>query len=98
LALPIPGPVLGLVLLAALLAIRRVNPGELDSTALGRTAAGLLGVLGILFVPAGVGVIQQFGLLREHGLALGLALIGSTILTMLVTVATFLAVARWVGK
>ena len=74
LALPIPGPVLGLVLLAAGLGLASrhgwVTPAEIESTALGRTASGLLAVLGILFVPAGVGIIQQFGLLGQYGLAL----------------------------
>ena len=100
--LPVPGPVIGLVLLAGLLglgaATGRVSAATIEATPLGRTAGGLLGVLGILFVPAGTGVIQQFGLLGQYGLALGLALLGSTVLAMLVTVYTFLLVGRWVAR
>ncbi len=99
LALPIPGPVLGLVLLAAGLGLASrhgwVTPAEIESTALGRTASGLLAVLGILFVPAGVGIIQQFGLLGQYGLALLLALVISTAVTLVVTVYVFLGVSRW---
>ena len=99
LALPIPGPVLGLVLLAAGLGLASrhgwVTPAEIESTALGRTASGLLAVLGILFVPAGVGIIQQFGLLGQFGLALLLALVISTAVTLVVTVYVFLGVSRW---
>ena len=99
LALPIPGPVLGLVLLAAGLGLASrhgwVTPAEIESTALGRTASGLLAVLWILFVPAGVGIIQQFGLLGQYGLALLLALVISTAVTLVVTVYVFLGVSRW---
>ena len=94
-----PGPVLGLVLLAAGLglAARRgwVSSERIEETALGRTAGGLLAVLGILFVPAGVGIIQQFGLLGQYGLALLVALVVSTAVTLVVTVYVFLGVSRW---
>ena len=90
---------LGLVLLAAGLGLASrhgwVTPAEIESTALGRTASGLLAVLGILFVPAGVGIIQQFGLLGQYGLALLLALVISTAVTLVVTVYVFLGVSRW---
>lgn len=56
------------------------------------------GIPYILFVPAGVGVIQQFGLLGRYGLALAAALVGSTVLAMVVTVLTFVAVARWTRR
>lgn len=96
--IPVPGPVLGLVILALALALGPVPAERIEGTALGRTAGGLLGVLGILFVPAGVGVIQQLKLLGQYGVALGVALVVSTVLTMVVTVFTFLAVARWTRR
>ena len=58
----------------------------------GRAAAGLLGSLSLLFVPAGVGVVQYLGLLGEHGVALAVALVVSTVATMLATVGVFLLV------
>ncbi len=94
--LPAPGPVIGLALLAAGLAIwsRRGAPADLDETDVGKAANALLGSLSLLFVPAGVGVVQYFDLLARYGLALGLALIVSTVLTLLATVGVFLWVKR----
>jgi len=102
LAVPVPGPVVGLVLLALGLAVGQRFGGPasdaVEETGLGRTATALLAVLGILFVPAGVGLIQHLPLLRDHGLALMAALLGSTALTLVVTVWVFVAVARWTRR
>lgn len=102
LALPIPGPVLGLVLLAAGLMLHQRQRGKdgqpVESTDLGRTATQLLAVLGVLFVPAGVGVVQQLHLLGTHGPAIFAALLGSTVLTLLVTVGVFRLVRRLQGR
>ena len=98
LVLPLPGPVLGLVILVVLLfAVERrhlVSSATVDDTSLGKVANGLLAVLGILFVPAGVGVIQNLALLREYGAALAAALVVSTLLTLSVTVWVFVGVSR----
>ena len=51
----------------------------------------------LLFVPAGVGVVQYMGLLREQGLALAVALVVSTVATLLATVGVFLLVKRLTG-
>jgi hypothetical protein len=56
LALPVPGPVVGMVLLLLALELRLPQREGLRST-----ASGLLGVLSILFVPAGVGIVQHVG-------------------------------------
>lgn len=100
--LPMPGPLGGLVLLLAVLAAARrlgwIPPDGIDTTPLGRTAAALIGILGLLFVPAGVGVIQNVQLLAANGLALALALVVSTVLTLLVTVLVFIGTARIVGS
>ena len=76
--------------------IRRhlVDTSTIDGTSLGKVANGLLAVLGILFVPAGVGVIQNLGLLGEYGAALAAALVVSTLLTLTVTVWVFVGVSR----
>ena len=98
--MPILGPVLGLVFLLVGLRIRSIRrngpPQEIDDTEIGRTANRLLQVLALLFVPAGAGVIQHLGLLGEHGVALLLALLGSTVLTLVVTVFVFTGVGRMV--
>ena len=64
LGLPVPGPVIGLILLALIMAWRGIPP------ALHETALGLLRNLSLLFVPAGVGVIRQADVLAENWLAL----------------------------
>ena len=48
----------------------------LANSDVGRASTGLLGSLSLLFVPAGVGVVQYLGLLGEYGLALAAALVG----------------------
>lgn len=75
---PVSGPVLGMVLLACWYLLRRRQPEE----AMGRTADGLLRWLGLLFVPAGVGVVANMALMRASWLAIVVALVGSTLLTM----------------
>ena len=97
--LPAPGPVIGLALLAAGLGLwsRRSGPTDVDQTDVGKAAYALLGVLSLLFVPAGVGVVQYYDLLARNGVALGLALIVSTVLTLLATVGVFVLVKRWAG-
>ena len=98
LAMPLPGPVLGLLILAAILfAVERwrlADPATIDETSLGKVSNGLLATLGILFVPAGVGAIQEFGLLGKYGAALAAALLVSTVLTLVVTVWVFVGVSR----
>lgn len=89
LALPVPGPVLGMVLLLVIL-LARGGPGE----KLQATAAGLLEHLSLLFVPAGVGVMMHLSLVRAEWPAIAAALIGSTILTLVVT-AWLMA---WLGR
>ncbi|MSU90321.1 CidA/LrgA family protein [Rhodobacteraceae bacterium 2CG4] len=92
LALPVPGPVLGLGLLALLFAIR---PGVFACVApVSRT---ILAHLSLLFVPAGVGVVANLDLLSENWLAVGAVLVVSTLLALLVSVGTFLMVLRLTG-
>jgi putative effector of murein hydrolase LrgA (UPF0299 family) len=97
--LPLPGPVLGLMLLFAFLlwsGRRAASQPKLATVAdgVGRTADRILGVLGLLFVPAGVGVVTELDLFGRYGAALAAALVVSVVATLLVTVAVFLAVKR----
>jgi holin-like protein len=150
--LPIPGPVIGMFLLAAGLAWRqrgaasvgpeRARPGYLrmkgrgrmagtrpamtdgyrpgqprcdsshgetalervsdvtplervsHATPLERTADALISHMGLLFVPAGVGVIAEVGLLRTQWFPILAALVGSTMLSLMVTG----LVMHWVGR
>lgn len=78
--LPVPGPVIGMVLLFAYLAARKAVPENL-----GKTAGGLLDHLSLLFVPAGVGVILHLDLVAAEWPAIAAALIVSTLATIAVT-------------
>lgn len=92
LGLPVPGPVLGLALLILLLWTRQGLAGTMRPT-----TGIILANLSLMFVPAGVGVIGNLGVLADDGLALLAILVASTLLAMLATVATFLAVRRLTG-
>jgi holin-like protein len=102
LVLPLPGPVIGLMILVMLLfAVERrhlVDTSTVDGTSLGKVSNGLLAVLGVLFAPAGVGVIQNLGLLGEYGAALAATLVVSTVLTLTVTVWVFVGVSRLIER
>ncbi len=100
LSLPIPGPVLGIMLLVLYLFARRrpSGPDAADhESPLGLAADGLLRHLGLLFVPAGVGIVQSFHLVLTYGAAVVVALIGSTLITLVVTVLVFRLVSRGVS-
>ena len=73
LALPVPGPVVGMALLLLALIVR---PALL--TALRPTTQTLLQHFSLLFVPAGVGVMLHLQRLGEEALAIGVALVIST--------------------
>ena len=89
LGLAFPGPVLGMGLFfAGLLSVGRSGP-DLDAV-----TDGILRNLSLLFVPAAVGVVQQAGLIAANWVAILAALVASTLLTLVVTVYTFRAVAR----
>jgi holin-like protein len=80
LGLPIPGPVIGLMLLFLGLVVRGGVPEPLA-----QTSSGLLSNLSLLFVPAGVGVTLYFPLLAMEWPAIIGAVVGSTVLTIAVT-------------
>ena len=98
LGLPMPGPVLGLMFLLLLLLGRDhfavLARGPLQGDGVESASRGLLAHLSLLFVPAGVGVVQQLHLLAQHGIAIVLVLAVSVVVTLLVTVATFLVASR----
>jgi holin-like protein len=119
---PVPGPVIGMLLLAALLILRqgrrasRQNGSGLvmrkraskekselfpvhrkrrqppdaagapdRSSALDRVSNALISHMGLLFVPAGVGVIAQLALLKSEWPAVLGGLLGSTVIGLVVT-------------
>ncbi|MBK8972967.1 MAG: CidA/LrgA family protein [Hahellaceae bacterium] len=87
--LPVPGPVMGMVLLLALVKYIGSVPSGLR-----QTAEGLLRHLALLYVPAGVGLMTHFGAISQHGAVLILALILSTAAAMAVTALIFKALLK----
>lgn len=84
--LPIPGPVVGMALLLAALLARPAWRSALQPT-----TDGLLRHLSLLFVPAGVGVVQHLQRLGDEALAVAVALTLSTWVGLAVTAWTI----RW---
>ena len=102
LALPMPGPVIGLMLLLALLLARDrfsvLARGPLQGDGVESVSRVMLANLSLLFVPAGVGVVQKLDLIADHGIAFLAVLAISVMLTLLVTVTTFLLVSRLISR
>jgi holin-like protein len=86
LGLPIPGAVLGMALLVFALGLRRRAHPRVE-----RAADGLLEHMAMLFVPAGVGVMQLGPTLRSSWLPILVTLLGGTLLTLAVTALTLKA-------
>jgi holin-like protein len=85
-SLPIPGPVVGMFLLAAILLVRGNSAGDTSTpSSLDKTAGTLISHMGLLFVPAGVGIIAEAHLLRQEWLPIIAAVVGSTVLGVAVT-------------
>jgi holin-like protein len=96
LALPLPGPVVGMMILFLVLVGRgRRMPGEpLVPPALADTSDALLRNLSLLFIPAAVGIVQHTGILRESGLAIAVSIVVSSLLAMAVTALVFERLGR----
>ncbi len=86
-SLPLPGMVIGLVLLMAILWVRGQvrGPETAVPESLSRVAKGLHDNLGLLFVPAGVGVMANLQNLAADAVGLFTAVVVSTLATVTVT-------------
>ena len=89
LRLPVPGPVVGMLLLAAALAARPAWQRHVAPA-----ADALLGHLSLLFVPAGVGIVVVARGLQGNWTALAAAIVLCTLLTLAVTALTVRLTAR----
>jgi holin-like protein len=90
--LPLPGPVLGMLLLLLTLVLR-----ESAVLATEAPAEALLGHLSLLFVPAGVGVMVHTQRLGGEWLPIAVALVVSTLLTLVAVALTMRQMVRWLG-
>ena len=89
----IPGPVVGLVLLAGFLALRKSVNASLDEV-----ATVFSRHFGLLFVPAAVGVVMFWPHLKAHAVAIVAALLVSVVLTVAVTALVLKGLSRGPGK
>lgn len=81
--LPLPGPVLGMVLLFIALVARGTAPQTFSDT-----SRGLLDHLALLFVPAGVGIITHLSRVVDEWGAIAITLVASTALAISATAFT----------
>ena len=79
LSLPVPGPVIGMLLLWPALSFAPVREQVTQ------TARFLLGHLSLLFIPVGVGVITHLDVLSHYGLRLARVIVLSTWVGMAAT-------------
>ena len=102
LALPVPGPVIGMALMFALLMLRdHLRARSAATTTLAEiepTSRALISHLSLLFIPAGVGVVRNLDVFVTDGIALSVALVVSTLLTLVTAVAVFRLVSRLQGE
>lgn len=87
--LPVPGPVIGFMLLLVALALRGSVPADLRTT-----ATGMLNHFALMFVPAGVGVMVHLSRLRDEWLPISVAVVLSTILA----IASTALVMQWLMR
>ena len=94
----VPGPVIGMAMIAVVLTltggVKTLQPAHQQTL---ETSRSILTNLGILFVPAGVGIIQHLDLIRDRGFALLAIVLLSTVITLTVTVWVFILVKRLTG-
>jgi holin-like protein len=92
LGLPVPGPVMGMLLMFLSLMIKGRAPEPLS-----QTSGTLLSHLSLLFVPAGVGMIVHLNLLADAWLPILLTLLFSTLITLAATAAILRLASRWLS-
>jgi len=92
LSLPIPGPVVGLLLLFPALGVVALR------APVAAAANVLLSHLSLLFVPIGVGVVTHLALVSEYGVRLVAAIVLSTWIGMAVTALALKALSHGVRK
>jgi holin-like protein len=91
----VPGPVVGMVLMLGWLTLRDPAP----ESGIVQVADGLLKHMQLLFIPAGVGVVQYLSVIGAAALPLVVGLVASWAAALLVTAATAAALLalgrRW---
>lgn len=75
---PVPGGVMGMLILFLALLLRRGVPEDLE-----KTSQLVLKPLSLYFVPASVGIMTMGPLLAQEGLRIGLVMVLSTVIPLL---------------
>lgn len=83
--LPIPGPVLGMLLLFVALIVRRTLGQPDIPPPLEQVSGGLIRYLSLFFLPAGIGIFFLPDTFDGQWLPLALVIVPGTLLTLLVT-------------
>jgi len=83
-SLPVPGSVIGMVMLFVGLLVVKTVPEDL-----GKVSDGLIAHIGLLFVPAGAGISLYLGMIAENWLVIILASVGSTVIAIIFTAMMF---------
>ncbi len=92
--LPVPGPVVGMLVLFVFLRLRRYD----DSGSVVRAGSGLLRHLQLFFVPAGVGVVAYGSVLGRDAVPVTVAVLGSWFLGLVAVAWTAVLLERLLGK
>lgn len=90
--LPIPGAIIGMIMLFITLILRKKVDPSIDLV-----SRGLISALGMLFVPASVGVVQYFDLIKQQWPIMLFAGISTMFLTLGLTAFLFLSLSKKEG-
>lgn len=93
LSLPVPGPVLGMIVLWGLM-----SASDRLAAMVKPVGEGILRHLSLLFVPAGVGVVGHLQTLGPQALALTVAIVVSTALAISAGALAFSLMSRLTGQ
>ena len=89
--LPIPGAIIGMVLLLVILVFRKAKDVPSDIAV---TADGLIKYIGLLFVPAGAGVSLYLGLIADQWVMILTASFLSTAFTLIFCALIYKALSK----
>lgn len=91
--IPVPGPVIGMLLLLAVLRLSKSTRSTVEEPSL-----AFLKHLSLLFVPAGVGIVVYAGKVESDLLPIAVTILFGTALTVCITALTAEAVHRIIGS
>lgn len=75
--IPIPASVVGLVLLFVLLCLKVIKLEQVETL-----GTSLTSLIGFLFVPSGISVMNSLGVMRQYGVQIALVILLATIILL----------------